>query len=42
MSRDKPVGIAMGYGPDDQGSIPGRGSFSPLHSVQICSNGHRG
>jgi hypothetical protein len=40
-SRDSSVGIAMGYGMDGWGSIPGMGKgFSLLHSVQTSYEGH--
>jgi hypothetical protein len=33
MGRDSSVGIAMGYGPDGQGSIPGRSKIVCLFST---------
>jgi hypothetical protein len=40
-NRDSSVGIAMGYGLDSRGSIPGRARNSfPLHSVQTGSEDH--
>jgi hypothetical protein len=39
-SRDSSVGIAMDYGLDGRGSIPGGGSDSSLLSVQTGSGAH--
>jgi hypothetical protein len=38
--RDSSVGIATGYEMVGRGSIPGRGSFSPFHRVQIGPGAH--
>jgi hypothetical protein len=43
MSRDSSVGIATGYGLDDQGggsSSPGRVNFSLLYIIQTVSGVH--
>jgi hypothetical protein len=44
MSRDSSVGIALGYGLDDQGSrvrfLAGTGNFSLHHRVQNDSGAH--
>jgi hypothetical protein len=44
QSRDSSVGIALGYGPDDRGSMvrlpAGAGNFSLHHRVQNGSGAH--
>jgi hypothetical protein len=41
ITGDISVDISMGYGMDDQGSIPGKArDFSLLHSVQTDSGAH--